>query len=103
MRKRISLIVLLGATILALMPVQPVQPVKQVQAKSFYEEYYFDPPPTSWAGQLIYTRYYMDETYSGPAFECEANTCTGIEYCPLPKTPYFIEWRRITVSCTGIL
>lgn len=101
MRKLISLTVLLGATILALMPVQPVQPVKQVQAMGV--EYYFDPPPTSWAGQLIYTKYYFDETYSDPGFICEANTCTGVEYCPLPKTPYFIEVRRITVSCTGIV
>ena len=104
MRKLISLIVLLGATILALLPVQPVQPVKQVQAMGFYEEYYFDPPPTTWAGQLIYTKYYPDETFTGPIFFiCEANTCTGVEYCPLPKTPYFIEARRITVSCTGIV
>ena len=100
MRKLITLIVLLGATILALMPVQPVQPVRKVQA----EVYYFDPPPTTWAGQLIYTSYYPDETFTGPSFfTCEANTCTGIEYCPLPKTPYFIEVRRITVSCTGIV
>ena len=102
MRKLISLIVLLGATVLALMPVQPVQPVKQVQAMG--EEYYFDPPPTTWAGQLIYTSYYPDETFTGPSFfTCEANTCTGVEYCPLPKTPYFKEVRRITVSCTGIV
>ena len=102
MRKLISLIVLLGATILALMPIQPVQPVQQVQAMG--EVYYFDPPPTAWAGQLIYTSYYPDETFTGPSFfTCEANTCTGVEYCPLPKTPYFIEVRRITVSCTGIV
>ncbi len=68
------------------------------------EIYYTDPPPTAWAGLLIYTSYYPDETFTGPSFfTCEANTCTGEEYCPFPKTPYFIEVRRITVSCTGIV
>ena len=43
MRKLISLIVLVGATILMLIPIEPVksvQPINQVQAMGFYEEYY---------------------------------------------------------------
>ena len=43
MRKLISLIVLVGATILILIPIEPVksvQPINQVQAMGFYEEYY---------------------------------------------------------------
>lgn len=43
MRKLISLIVLVGATILMLIPFEPVksvQPINEVQAMGFYEEYY---------------------------------------------------------------
>jgi hypothetical protein len=40
MRKLIRLIVLVGTTILMLMPVQPLQPVQRVQAVPGYEVHY---------------------------------------------------------------
>lgn len=54
-------------------------------------------------GQLIYTYYYEDETYTGnPTALCEYNTCTGVESCNGIKTDYGYEIEnRVTISCDG--
>jgi hypothetical protein len=55
-------------------------------------------------GQLIYTYYYEDETYTGiPCALCEYNTCTGVETCNGPKTIYAYEVNRVTIGCDGFI
>jgi hypothetical protein len=55
-------------------------------------------------GQIIYTFYYQDETYTGIFVQCTYNTCNGEEICDGPKTPYSqVQGWRDHVSCDGSL
>src|SRR5689334_17197145 len=96
MRKSLQVILnlrwlLMAFTFTALMCSMRFTPAAKAEGPLFY-------------GQLIYTFYYQDDTYTGIHTQCTYNTCNGDEVCDGEKTPYGVEqvWRA-TISCDGFL
>jgi len=98
MRKLISSIILVGTTILMLMPVQPLQPVQRVQAAQRFEVFYTvryscivgpSTPDIDLEGQWVRD---CSGNWSGwgwePGHNCSTTTWTNGAPCPLePSDP----------------